>query len=49
MGGSNEIIKATIVHSTSIPICSNSCNKCDCDCDCCKCGQALCIANSVCA
>jgi len=50
MWGTNEIIKEIAVESTSIPKCSNICGfGCDCDCDCGKCGQALCIANSVCA
>jgi hypothetical protein len=48
MGGTKEIIKATTIHSTSIPPCSNGCYISDCDCDCCKGGQALCITNSVC-
>lgn len=49
MGEANEIIKEIAVDTTLIPVCTNTCIKCDdCDdCDC-KCGQALCIANSVC-
>ena len=52
MGGTNEIINEIAADSTPIPpnpnICGFGCG-CDCDCDCGKCGQALCIAKSVCS
>jgi hypothetical protein len=49
MEGTNEIIKEIAADGTPIPECSNICAfGCGCDCDCGKCGQALCIANSVC-
>lgn len=46
MGSSNKSAKEIAAANTIISECTNSCIS-DCDC-CCKCGQALCIANSVC-